>query len=393
MSLSRREILGLGAAALAGVPPLAPSARQEPPEPYLTPQEKFRDVSRGTPLPHKLSPEKRVEAGLTPETWKMEVVSDPANKAQIGKPLTLDWDGLQRLAEKRAVRFLKVMTCNNIGRPLGMGLWEGVPLRDLIWLTDPQEDLRRVFYYGFHNNDPKQMFRSSLPIGRVLEDPPGLPPVIVCFKLNGQFLTPERGGPVRIVVPEAYGFKSVKWLSHVVLTNLAFANDTYMDGNNDIDSPLKTFARVLQIQKELKPDQPTVVQGVAQVGISGLSKVQVWVSRADEKGPEDDPMFTKAPWKEAEILPPPTSWGGGVPDGNLPGPTIGFDPGTGKPLRWPIPFTKAHWRATLPGLAEGKYTFRSRTIDSNGVAQPMPRPFKKSGHASIEEVAIVVKPV
>ena len=80
------------------------------------------------------------------------------------------------------------MTCLNIGCPLGMGVWEGVPLRDVVWLTQPKENLRRVFYYGYHNDDPKQMFRSSLPVGRVLEDPDDLPPVILCYKLNGEWL-------------------------------------------------------------------------------------------------------------------------------------------------------------------------------------------------------------
>ena len=55
---------------------------------------------------------------------------------------------------------MKVMTCNNRSRPLGMGLWEGVPLRDVIWLARPVENVRRVFYHGYHNEDPKQMFRS-----------------------------------------------------------------------------------------------------------------------------------------------------------------------------------------------------------------------------------------
>ena len=32
---------------------------------------------------------------------------------------------------------------------------------------------------------------SKLPIGRVLEDPFGLPPVILCYKLNGQWLNSE----------------------------------------------------------------------------------------------------------------------------------------------------------------------------------------------------------
>jgi len=369
MTLSRREILGWAAAGLTVRPSFA---RQEPPEPYFTPQEKFRDVSRGTPLPHKLSPQRRSEVGLTRETWRLEVLSDPEHPSKLGKPLRLDWDGLMRLGEKRGVKVPKIMTCNNIGRPLGMGLWEGVPLRDLVWLAEPKEDLRRIFYYGYHNDDPKQMFRSSLPIGRVLEDPPGLPPVLVCYKLNGDFLTPERGAPVRMLVPEAYGFKSVKWLTHLVLSNLGYANDTYMDGNNDIDSPMKTFARTIQLQKEVKPGQSLRVWGLAQVGISGLSKVQFWLTGADEKWPEDDPHFAKAPWKDAEILPPPPDW-------------------EGKPSRWPMPFTKAHWTAEVPGVPEGRHTFRCRTIDGNGVAQPMPRPFQKSGHASIEESTIVAK--
>ncbi len=36
------------------------------------------------------------------------------------------------------------------------------------------------------------MFRSSLPIGRVLEDPFDLRPVIVCYKMNGEWLDSER---------------------------------------------------------------------------------------------------------------------------------------------------------------------------------------------------------
>src|SRR5947209_7926930 len=162
MSLSRRDVLRLGTGAIVVAPAMAAAPQEsiEPPEPYFTSQEKFRDVSRGNPLPHKLSPEKRAEVGLTRETWKLQVLSDPENKANIAKPVTLDWDGLMRLAEKRAVKIPKIMTCNNIGRPLGMGLWEGVPLRDVVWLTEPKEDLRRVFYFGYHNDDPKQMFRS-----------------------------------------------------------------------------------------------------------------------------------------------------------------------------------------------------------------------------------------
>ena len=381
--------------------PTTPTKRPKPDkggarsDPYFTPADDFRDVSRGRPVPHSLPEEKRREVGLSRETWRLEVVADPDNPARLGKPLTkadgsaLDFAGLLKLGETHAVRFPKVMTCLNLGCPLGMGLWEGVPLRDVVWLTRPRENLRRVFYYGYHNDDPKQMFRSSLPIGRVLEDPFDLPPVIVCYKLNGEWLDAERGGPVRIVVPEAYGFKSVKWLTHVVLTNLAHANDTYAEQNNDVDSPLKSFAATLSIPREIKAGAPIPVSGYAQVGISGLTKVQVSIESNATPRPENDPYYSTAPWVDAELLSAPKDWGA-IPDGKIPARTHGFD-ASGVPKTWPMRLTNAHWAAVLPGLPTGEYTFRSRTIDEKGQAQPMPRPFRKSGHSAIESIVVSVK--
>ncbi len=401
--LTRRFFLALvggSAATLAGAaePPLPGELARavEKLGPYLTPQEDFRDVSRGRPVPHTLGEARRGEVGLTRETWKLEVVSDTENPAKLSSPLTkrdktaLDFKGLLKLGEKHAVRFAKVMTCLNIGCPLGMGVWEGVPLRDIVWLARPKENLRRVVYHGYHNDDPKQLFQSSLPAGRVLEDYFDLPPVIVCYKLNGAWLTPERGGPVRVVVPEGYGFKSIKWLTRVVLSNLAHGNDTYAGGNNDIDSPLKTFAATLSYPADVAAKAAIPVTGYAQVGVSGLAKVQVWVQPNGKPWPADDPYFTKAPWADARILPAPTRWGGGLPGGAVPARTLGFD-AAGRPRAWPMRLAKAHWAALLPGLPAGGYTLRCRTIDAKGAAQPMPRPFRKSGRCDIEEVELTVR--
>ena len=244
-SLTRRGFLRVGATGLAGLP--APSSLttlanqpfavvSSPSDfEYLTRDQDFLNVGRGTPPPHELSEEKRRVVGLTRETWQLEVVADPASDAQVDRPLcrslgtALTWDRLMTLAERQAVGFLSVMSCTNLPAPLGVGLWEGVPLRAVIWLARPTGNVRRVFYYGYHNEDPDQRFQSSLTLDRVLEDPPGELPVILCYKLNGRWLSPQRGGPVRLVVPGAYGNKSVKWLQHIVLTNNPRLNDTYAD--------------------------------------------------------------------------------------------------------------------------------------------------------------------
>jgi DMSO/TMAO reductase YedYZ molybdopterin-dependent catalytic subunit len=407
-SLTRRFFLRCGVAgvaAMGALPLFARGAEREASlegaldnlETWLTRPDDFGDVSRGNPLPHTLDETKRKDVGLTRDTWTLEVAADPENKTRMRRPMTradntaFTFKDLMQLVDKHAVRFPKIMTCLNIGCPLGNGIWEGVPLREVLWLTQPTDDLRQVFYYGYHNDDPKQMFRSSLPVGRVLEDLYGLPPVILCYKLNGQWLTPERGAPVRIVVPEAYGFKNIKWLTHVFLSNRWTANDTYGDGNNDVDSPLKTFCEPFALPATIKPNQPIAVTGYAQVGVSGLSKVQVWIHNDDERLPDDDKYFARAPWRDAEILPPPKHWGGDLPDDRIPLPTYGFDPHTGEPQSWPMRLTKAHWAALLPGLPAGQYTLRCRTIDANGIAQPMPRPMRKSGRAAIAEVAFTVE--
>ncbi|HSG70391.1 MAG TPA: molybdopterin-dependent oxidoreductase [Planctomycetaceae bacterium] len=406
-SVTRRFFLNrgvLGLTAIGSFPHMLNAAERDPElqsaidrlETWLTKQADFNDVSRGTPKPHSLSEERRKEAGLTRETWKLEVVGDPDDPVRLRNPLTaekntaFDFKALMDLAKTHAVRFPKIMTCLNIGCPLGTGIWEGVPLREVLWLTQPGENLRRIFYYGYHNDDPQQMFRSSLPAGRVLEEPYGLPPVILCYKLNGEWLTPERGAPVRVVVPEAYGFKSIKWLTHLFLSNRWTSNDTYGEKQNDVDSPLKTFCETISIPTKVKPGEPIPVTGYAQVGISGLSKVQVWIHNDDEQLPAEDKYFTNAPWGDAEILPVPKVWGGDIADNRIPPGTAGFDDQTGQPKEWPLRLTKAHWAVLMPSLPEGKYTFRCRTIDGNSIAQPLPRPFAKSGRAAIQQVAISV---
>ena len=406
IAITRRHFLKLGTlgTVAASVGPLnARAAAETPSEPdtaasleYLTREENFVNVGRGNPPPHELSLEKRRAVGLTRETWQLEVVPDPESNAQVEHPLSkkegnaLTWEQFMSLAEKKAVRFLHVISCTNMPKPLGMGLWEGVPLREVIWLTQPKTNVRRVCYYGYHNDDPKQRFQSSLPVGRVLEEPQGELPIILCYKLNGQWLTAKRGGPVRMIVPGVYGNKSVKWIQRVVLTNDPRQNDTYADWNNDTDSLLKTCASFRSVPEKVKAGQAVPLVGVAQVGMSGLSKVQYWVAAHEAALPANDPNFASADWREAEILPAPVRWGGGLPDGKLPAAPLQFDANTGKPREWPMRDSLAFWTARLSDLSPGKYDLRCRTIDANGVAQPMPRPFPKSGQNAIQRVTLTV---
>jgi len=406
--VTRRYFLQLGGAGTAGLMSSTLWARDAESDrllaeaitklEYLTPEAKFENLARGNPPPDKLTPQQRREVGLDRDTWQLEVIADPTSDVQIENPLSkqrgtaLNWSGLMALAEKHTVRYMKVMTCLNVGRVFGMGLWEGVPLRNVIWMTHPAANLRRVWYHGYHSDPekPGPGFQSSLSINRVLEDPPGELPVILAFKLNGDWLTPKRGGPVRMLVPDTYGFKSIKWLQRVVLTNNPNPNDTYAGQNNDVDTPMKTFARFVSTPGKLRMGQSAALTGVAQVGVSGLSKVQYCLLPAHQSPSPGDPYLTQADWQNGKILPPQKQWGGGLPDGRLPPIPLQFD-SQGRPLSWPLRYTIAHWAALLTARQGGPHELCCRTIDANGIAQPMPRPFQKSGHNDIQRIGMTIE--
>ena len=92
----------------------------------------------------------------------------------------------------------------------------------------------------------------------------------------------------------------------------------------------------------------------------------------------------------AQGLPPPDRWGGGLPDGRVPPMPRQFD-AQGRPMSWPMRYTIAPWAALMTAPATGAYSLCCRTIDANGIAQPMPRPLPKSGRNEIQRLRLIVE--
>jgi DMSO/TMAO reductase YedYZ molybdopterin-dependent catalytic subunit len=404
VQLTRRDFVQMGSAAVAALSAGSLGASERALEPpvqaavstleYLTPLNRAHILDKGKAGVAKLPTQKLREIGLTPDTWSLEVIPDPTGKSVVEHPLSrasgnaLTWQMLMGLAEKHAVRFLHLCNCTNGKDPFHMSLWEGVPLREVIKLTRPKDNVRRI-YYESHHPENRPAFLSSLALSQVLEEAPGQLPVILAYRMNGQEIPASHGGPVRVVVPGAYGSKSIKWVKRVVLTNEFKANDSDADLNNDPENPLKTRARFIQFRKEVSTSEPVVLMGLAQVGVSGLRKVQYCIHPDGERWPAEDPSWTKADWKEARILPPPADWGGGLPGGKLP-PTLQTDPQTGRPIEWPLRYTIAHWAVLVPPLAPGGYNVGCRTIDGNGIAQPLPRALPRTGFNTLQIEKLVV---
>ena len=385
-----------------------PGARPGYMRSFLTPAESFYEVTRSKP--YLLAPEARARAGLTPETWQLEIIGDAPPWEPVLKKTCRKADGtavtmkeLEELFHKRPVRCIKTMQCLLDAPPSGLcsnGFWEGVSLRDVLARVGRLTKVRRLFYTGYYEN-PKQRFASSLSLSEVLETPPGHLPVFLAFRLNGRPLPIERGGPVRMLVPESFGFKSIKWLNQIVLTNDFRANDSYATEfpNSplapDPAAPMKTLARLdIHAPQKYARGQPITLRGTAVVGASGLKRVEYWL-RPDQgthgKLDPDDPAWNTATWKPAATLgAPPSHWAEALPDGKFPDNVYFLDAQKQTPSQWPLPYSWVPWSVRLENLQAGAYELRVRAVDLNDFAQPEPRPNGQSGIADVPCLTFVV---
>lgn len=389
MNISRRRFLSLGVVAAGSqalLDPLATFAWAEPKTPVRPIIYTGSGPGRGNPPPHTLKGEDLVKARLTPETWRLEIVGDGS---KIEKPRKLD-DGtaidfptLLELGKKHGVKFLKAMQCRSGCWPQSQGIWEGVPLREVLKLAGNIDNVMRVYANGFHNNDPKQIFQSSASFTQVADHAPGALPVIVAYQHNGEPIPLLRGGPVRLILPWAYGFKNTKWLQRIRLTNDHKYMDTY---GGEPDAYLKTQVPRIEGPDSFKAGTPTTYSGVAVAGLPGLKRVEYWLrpdADPDSKLADDDPAWLKATWHSFEVVPPPDDWSLHLPKGISPKELWGFDPQTGKPKDWPLRYSVASWTLTLKDVKPGSYELRVRTVDLNGWAQPEPRPQQPTGRNAI----------
>jgi DMSO/TMAO reductase YedYZ molybdopterin-dependent catalytic subunit len=126
-----------------------------------------------------------------PGTWGLLV------EGEVEHPLRLAWRDLQNLPRVE-------VTCDMHGATgwTCRGLrWEGVPLAAISAACAPRATAQ------FLVARDGEGYSAGLPL-QLLDERR----VLLAVGLNGAPLEARRGGPLRLLVPERYGWKSVKWL-------------------------------------------------------------------------------------------------------------------------------------------------------------------------------------
>jgi DMSO/TMAO reductase YedYZ molybdopterin-dependent catalytic subunit len=116
---------------------------------------------------------------------------------EVHAPATLSWADVQALPR---TRITADMHCVTTWSRLDNG-WEGVAFKELIALVKPRDNARCVIAHCDAN------YTTSLSV-EVLADGD----VLIADRHDGEPLSAEHGGPLRLVVPKKYAWKSAKWL-------------------------------------------------------------------------------------------------------------------------------------------------------------------------------------
>ncbi len=87
-------------------------------------------------------------------------------------------------------------------------LWEGFLVSDLLKDAGVKSSAVAAIFYAYDG------YSTSLPLGYIKNNN-----IIIAYKLNGLTLPPERGFPFQLVSESQYGYKWIKWLTKIELTD------------------------------------------------------------------------------------------------------------------------------------------------------------------------------
>ncbi len=131
------------------------------------------------------------------DTWELQITG------LVDQPLTLSWNDFQALPRVKVFSdFHCVTTWSRLGN-----LWEGVSTRELLDRAGVQPAAKFVVAHGYDDG-----WTTNLPLSDFLS-----PDALFADLHDGESLNADHGGPVRLIVPLLYAWKSAKWVKQIDL--------------------------------------------------------------------------------------------------------------------------------------------------------------------------------
>ena len=129
--------------------------------------------------------------GFDPKPWTLTVLGE------VERPLTLTWQELLALPSTTSGSDFHGVT----GWSRLDNQWEGVAFRIIAERVQPKPHAQYVI------GEDDWGYTANLPLDAPIDGE-----VLLAYRHDGRDLEPVPGGPLRLMVPKRYGWKSVKWL-------------------------------------------------------------------------------------------------------------------------------------------------------------------------------------
>jgi DMSO/TMAO reductase YedYZ molybdopterin-dependent catalytic subunit len=132
-----------------------------------------------------------------PSTWRLRI------DGLVEHPVVLSYEALKALPRAEQVSTFHCVT----GWVVTNVHWGGVRFHDLLAEAKPLPQARAIRFVS-----------SERPYDDYLDLPQvRLADVMLAYEMDGKPLRREHGAPVRLVIPEMYGYKNVKWVERIEL--------------------------------------------------------------------------------------------------------------------------------------------------------------------------------
>ena len=109
---------------------------------------------------------------------------------------------------KNYKNYKKVVTLDCVEGWSATILWRGVLVSDLINEAKPLEDGKVVIFYAVDG------YSTSFPIEYLIDNK-----ILMAYQMNNVTMPPERGFPFQLVAESKWGYKWVKWITKIEVSN------------------------------------------------------------------------------------------------------------------------------------------------------------------------------
>ena len=87
-------------------------------------------------------------------------------------------------------------------------LWEGIKVEDLLEIAEVTPDAKTIIFYAYDG------YSTSFPIEYITDND-----IIMAYKMNNVTIPPERGFPFQLVAESKWGYKWIKWITSIELSD------------------------------------------------------------------------------------------------------------------------------------------------------------------------------